>query len=340
MQEWLTERRPHYTMKDEVHIIPLADRERWEAEHRVDGLPSQAWSYAWALSASGVQPQLAVVHAGGARMVMPFFERDWLGTTDVATTLGLSGASIAPNSTAPLSLWQEFATAQGWVDGYIQLATSVDLAPGSVPGELVARNAVFLLDLEPERIIKSASRTIRTKIYHAAKNGYALIDQKPVLAEALARLYPEAMRRLGAQPHYFFSEESLHRWVHNPASLVLGASLDDAIQAVCVFNIANGCAEAHIMGSTERGRSLLPWLIWQGATQLRQRGATILNLGGGGHPGDGLYRFKERFGGNPKSLRAVRQIYDKARYRDLCRQAGVSMLQAARFPAYRAGSMF
>jgi hypothetical protein len=118
---------------DKIQIISLEERERWQHQYLKGGLPCHSWTYAWGLSASGVEPKLAVVCAGGARMLLPFFERRWLGMTDVTTIVGLSGASITPSSAcAPLSLWHEFAAEQSWIAGYIQLAISVEPDPASV----------------------------------------------------------------------------------------------------------------------------------------------------------------------------------------------------------------
>src|SRR5712692_6838493 len=124
------------SMTEDITILCLDDRDRWIAEHQNGGLPSQSWHYAWGLSATGVAPKLAVVRAGGARMLLPFIERSRRGTTDIATILGLSGASMTPTSSAPLGLWQEYAAAQGWVAGYIQLALSVDLPAAQRPGRI------------------------------------------------------------------------------------------------------------------------------------------------------------------------------------------------------------
>jgi len=46
--------------------------------------------------------------------------------------------------------------------------------------------------------------------------------------------------------------------------------------------------------------------------------------GGGALAGGGIYRFKEPLNGAKKLLRAVYQVYDAAKYDELCRQAGVS----------------
>src|SRR5437763_3608939 len=104
-------------MTDEIRILSLAERELWEAELRDGGLPSQSWGYAWGLSASGVEPQLAVVRAEGARMLLPFLKRYWVGTIDIATLPGSSGAHIVPASAAPIVLWRNFAKARGWIAG-------------------------------------------------------------------------------------------------------------------------------------------------------------------------------------------------------------------------------
>src|SRR5260221_11056500 len=119
-------------MADRIDIITLDDKDRWLAEVKEFGLPSQSWSYANGLSAAGITRKLGIVCAKGARMLLPFYERDWEGAVDISTIVGGSGASVLPCSLAPLSLWREFAVARGWVAGYIQLSSEIqfDQAPG------------------------------------------------------------------------------------------------------------------------------------------------------------------------------------------------------------------
>ncbi|MEA2714843.1 MAG: hypothetical protein QOK27_2804 [Gemmatimonadales bacterium] len=268
-------------------------------------------------------------------MVMPFFEREWAGRTDIATIQGLSGASISPSSTAPLSLWREYAASQGWVAGYIQLATSVELGE-RVPGaELVISNWVFLLDLTKGDVLDSASTIVRRKVRKAVKLGAVLVDDRSVLTERMKLLYPLAMERVGAPSRYRFSAQTLERWALDPSSIVLGARVGDDIEAVSVFSVAGRGAEYNINASTECGRDLTAWLIWNAASRLRERGIAELNLGGGVSPGDGVYRFKERFNGASKPVRAVCQIYDRASYDELCGHADAAASQGW-FPAYRA----
>jgi len=321
----------------DVEIVTLEDRDRWLEAHREAGLPSQSWQYAWALSASNIAPRLAVVRAGGARMLLPFYAREWHGSVDIATLIGTSGALIVPDSAAPLALWQEYATAQGWVAGYLQLSTSVDVRGQTIAGELIDLNEWFVLDLSREGLFEGFADSVRQKLKRCSADGTMLVEDRSALSESLRRLFPLAMKRVGARPHYGFSPESLDRWAMEPSSVVLGARRNEAIEAVSVFVVAGHEAEYHINGSTERGRDLAAWLIWQAILRLQAEGVRSLHLGGGVTLGDGLYQFKRRFGGAPRTLRAVRQIYDRPRYLELCRLANVSPSYHW-FPAYRASA--
>jgi hypothetical protein len=322
-------------MDGDIRIITLEDSRAWIKEVSLDGLPCQSWGYAWGLQASGVNPKLAVVRSEGARMLLPFVERQWMGAIDIVTIPGPSGASVTPGSIAPLSLWREYAKSQGWVAGYIRLSPRFGINCSTQNDEIKEVKTAVLLDLEGPNILSISSRSIRTKIYQADRQGFELIDSKEVLAGVLACHYPEAMVRVGAHPLFQFSIESLYRWVNAPGSLVLGARLAGAIEAVCLFFVGNDYAEAHVMGTSEKGRPLLPWLISKGASRLRDRGVKTLDIGGGLQQGDGLSRFKERFGGIPSPIRAAHQIYDGDRYKALCSAAGLTH-PTDWFPAYRA----
>jgi len=321
---------------DDVEVLGIEDQERWIAAHREGGLPAQSWHYAWALSAGGVQPRLAIVRSGGARMLMPFYEREWRGSIDIATILGPSGASILPNSAAPLALWHEYAAAQHWVAGYVQLSTSVDLSRQALVGDVVDLNEWYVLDLRPENLLATFAESVRQKVQQCSSDGTVLIEERHLLAESLRRLFPIAMERVDARPHYRFSAATLDRWALDPSSIVLGASLDNAVEAVSVFIVAGDEAEYHLNACSERGRGHAAWLIWNAILRLKAVGVRTLHLGGGVKRGDGLDQFKRRFRGTPKMVRAVRQIYDRPRYLELCRLANVPPTHHW-FPAYRAG---
>jgi hypothetical protein len=315
-------------MSEDVAIVLLDDRERWEAEHRDTGLPSQSWTYAYALRASGIEPRLAIVRSNGARMLLPFFERSFKGTTDIATIPGLSGASIEASASAPVGLWHEYATEQGWICGYIQLALSVEFGHNLPYSDVVTHNQVFILDLDNPNILGTFSRNLRRKIRDAERCGIVLVDEPAPLAESVTRLHPA----LVGTGH--FSPETLSRWTHDPACVGVGASIGDQIEAVHLYRVEREYAEGHLAATSKRGRNLGAWLICKAIERLQQRGVRRLNIGGGGHIGDGIYQFKQRFNVAPTPLRSLRQIYDRERYEHLCEGVGTLVLDPW-FPPYR-----
>lgn len=203
-------------------------------------------------------------------------------------------------------------------------------------GELVTVNEVLLLELQGD-VLAGASDSIRQKIKLGQRLAVALVDDRAQLARSLQALHPLTVRRTQASALYHFSAESLARWVADEDTVVLGARLDGSIEAVSLFSVAGGHAEYHLNASSERGRDLAAWLLWQAIRRLRERGVGMLNLGGGAKPGDGVHQFKRRLGAAPAPLRAARQIYDLRRYRELCAAAGVEPA-ASRFPAYHASA--
>jgi hypothetical protein len=321
-------------MTEAVDIIPLADRERWIDAQHCDGLPGQAWSYAHALEASGIEPQLAVVRAGGARMLLPFFERSWRGHRDIATLLGLSGASVSPPCAAPLVLWSEFAAAQGWVAGYLHFGNDLPAMPAPL-ASLLATHTLYALDLSLEDPFAAASAIVRRKLRKAEAAGVELVEAPDELEEALPRLYRQAAWRQEASRAYALPEETLHRWVRSPDILALGARMAGNIEAISLFPFTGARAEYHINASSDAGRSFSTWLIGAAARKLRQRGVAWLNIGGGLEAGDSLDHYKARFQGVPFQVRTLGQIYDPARYDALCVEAGTAPDAPGWFPAYR-----
>ena len=320
-------------MNDRVLVFSLHDRDAWIAAHRDCGLPTQSWHYARALSASGVEPKLAVVDADGARMLLPFFEREWRGSIDIASLIG-SSASITPGNAAPLALWHEYAADRGWVAGYMQMSTTTDLRENDVAGELIDINEWFELDIERENLQRTFSETVRQKIKAADISAVSLVEDRTRLTDSLIELFPVLMARLGARSRYQFAPETLNEWANAPSALLLGADLGTGIEAVSLFLVHRDQAEYQLNACSERGRDLAAWLIWNAIVRLQPLGVRTLHLGGGVRRGDGLYQFKQKFHGMAKPLRAVRQIYHPAKYQQLCAEAGRTFA-GDWFPAYR-----
>lgn len=316
-----------------VEVLGLADRDAWEAAV-ADGLPSQSWNYAYALSASGIDPRLAIVRAGGSSMRVPFHERRFDDAVDVATYMATAGVTIDGDPAPVLAAWREHARAQGWVAGYLQLCTDVGF-PGDPPTSLVELNEWFVLALGGLRVPQDFSTIVGRKMRRAETDGFRTIDDRSALADAVVSLFPQAMDRLGARGHYRFGEQTLRRWCGEADSVLVGVGRDGLPDAVSLFTVHGSEAEYHLNASSESGRPAAALLLCRGIAELQARGVRRLHLGGGVRRGDGLHQFKQRFRGEPRPLRALREIYDPVAYAALCDKTGVSAGEGW-FPAYRA----
>lgn len=322
-------------MTAEIRVATLRDPEIWHGFHAESGIPSHSWSYAATFAASGIAPRIARVSDGHGRLIIPFYERAWRGTTDVCTLLSVSGAYARPPVAGLVDAWSEFSRAQGWVAGYLQFGPE---SPQEGLEDAHEANEVFLVDLAVPDILAPASQLIRRKVRRAAAEGATLVENRDALAEALVHLYPRTLERVGASAAYSLPAAALHVLAQASEVMILGAGGPERIESVMVFPYTGQRAEFFLNAGTERGRSLSAWLLTQAMRRLAGAGVEVLNLGGGVRTGDGLHRFKAMFGASSRPLRALRQIYDAETYTRLCAQAGARP-GTAWFPGYRAAGL-
>jgi len=268
-------------------------------------------------------------------MLVPFLERTWHGTTDIATIMGMSGGSIHPPAAAPLLSWRGYARSRGWVAGYLHFSTAVEVAQCLEADEPTVANTVYHLDLHQSDVLTRASPTVREKIRSADRAGAQISEDPQELLHHLQTLYPVTMQRLGARPHYFLPAATFERWVLNPGTLLLGARIGNEVEAVSLFRWAGQHAEYELNASTLRGRPLAAWLVAKGIEKLRALGVQTLNMGGGVRDGDGVAMFKQRFNGSPRKVISIGQIYNRDLYDRLCLEAG-NPDPSRWFPPYRA----
>lgn len=319
-------------MMANIRIATLSDKSLWDDIRAMSGIPSHSWSYAKAWSHSGIDPRLALVSSGGGSLIIPYYERFWQGTIDICTVLSVSGAYAHPPLARLAESWSDFSRAQGWVAGYLQFGPE---SPRAGLEDALEGNEVFLLDLTLPDLLAPASQLIRRKVRRAAAEGATLVQDPEALTQALVRLYPQTMERVGASAAYSLPDEALQGIARASDVMMLGAGGPDGIEAVMAFPFTSRRAELFINAGTERGRDLNAWLLWQAMQRLATAGIEVLNLGGGVRKGDGLYRFKSMFGAASQPLRALHQIYDAETYSRLCAQAGAGP-GSAWFPPYRA----
>jgi hypothetical protein len=317
----------------DLKIWSLAQRADWQKANGEFALPSQSWLYASALSASGYEPQLAVIEARGSKLFLPYFERTFSGTTDIATLPSLSGGTAIGPIGPVLEIWRDYAASRGWVAGYLYIGSGLEATEGRDAYEVFEHGALFALNPMTWSPQTSTSATIRQKIALAQRKAANYVSGEAVPRGCLERLYLTTMRRLGTEPA--FSSATLAQWEEGePNTLVAALTVAGKAEAIHLVHISGRHAELHLAGSTEEGRDLSAFLYSQMILTLRSRGVEYLNLGGGAHPDNGLYKFESWLGGQPKPRRALHQVYDPARYADLCARAGMETTNSG-FPAYR-----
>lgn len=317
-----------------VTVLTLADRAPWDAAHAEAGLPSQSWAYARGLAETGIDPRLAVVEAGGARLLLPFFERPIPGhdRTDIATLPGLSGAGVTPDSLAPFAAWSDYARDRGWVSGYIQLAVANHGLQALDPAHIRAHNVMFRFDLERWAFDTSVRKKRRWTIRAGDRMGAVLVTGTARLGQTFLDLHYPAMTRLGAAS--VFPPGCFAHWFQDPAVQLLGAEIDGRIEAVQLVRTHGIQAEIPLVATSEPGRELTNWLFWQATEHLRPQGVRYLNIGGYKTENDGIHRSKRRFNADEFPLLSLRQVYDQGAFDALCAAAG-DRLAPGRFPPYR-----
>ena len=164
---------------DTITLIALADRPAWELATRA-ALPGQSWGHAAGLAADGYKPELAVVRAQGAKLILPFHRRDADGAVDIATLPGLSGAMVAGDTFAPLAAWSRFAARQGWVAGYIQLSPENDALQVPPPDVCKTSNVLYVFDSHDWSIETSIGHNMRRNLKAGDRIGAQLVtDVRP-----------------------------------------------------------------------------------------------------------------------------------------------------------------
>jgi hypothetical protein len=324
----------------EIRCLTVADRAAWEAV-TAEALPAQSWGHAAGLAAGGWDPELAVVTAGrgaeAGRLILPFHRRKSGRAVDVATLPGLSGALLQGAPLAPLRAWADFAAAQGWVAGYMQLAPVAEGLPregllSEGLGRIAEHNALFVFDLASWDIDDSIGANMRRSIRLGGRLGARLVTDPARIGPVFAALYARTLAR-GTTPAAF-GGAVLAGWFAQAGTLAFAAEVGGEIVAAQLGRASGGWADLHLAGATDAGRPCQAWLIARAIEACRSMGLRQANIGGYGVAGDGLHRMKARLGAREVPLRSLRQVYDPARFAALCAAAGADP-EDAYFPPWR-----
>lgn len=326
---------------DGWRLIPTSDPDGWR--DALDGLPhafAHSWESCRAMElTTGHETHLVELRAGSARAVCPVARRPIGDAVDLVTPLGYSGfvgVGTCPDFPAR---WRRLARSLGAVSGYLTLHPLLDQARWHDPAERDCHQLLYALDLRPDEatLFAGLSRNRQRQLRAGLAPGERLVDDGPALRDFFARHFAEVMAARGASAPYRLAPAAVATLLDAPQTLLVGVEANGLIETATMFAHTAHVGESLFNVSRPEGRRHAAVVTWHGLRRLKRLGVPWLNLGGGVRPGDGIAKFKERFGARPLPLCALKQVYDPAAYEALCRAAGADPAdRSGYFPAYRA----
>jgi hypothetical protein len=319
-------------------IIPLEDREGWErALEAVPHMFGHTWGSAHAHRlTTGHRTFLYEARDGASRVVCPLVERPVGDRCDLAGPYGVAGLAGTGPWSGVAGRLAVLAQGRGYVTGFITINPLFGDSSYAGEEKRTAVNDAYALDLAlgPEALYRemSSGRRRELRTWRAALHE----DHHAPLAAFFCDLHPRFMERKGAPGHHRLARATLEALCAQPGVFLLGAPAGGPLEAVSVYGYTRHAADRLFSAWLPGGERHSAALDWSAAHRLCELGIPWLNLGGGLRRGDSLAEYKRRFGPEARPVWAIREVYDRPAYVDLCRCAGRDPEDRdAFFPPYR-----
>lgn len=167
--------------------------------------------------------------------------------------------------------------------------------------------------------------------------------------DAFVEIYLASMRRVGAQPQYFFDREYFASLVKalRPVMRLFLVRHGSQFVAATLITACNGIIQGHLGGTIDHALRWAPDKLLIDEVRLWgiARGFRVFHHGGGvGAQEDSLFRFKAGFSDHTHDFWTWRWIVDPPAYRALCESGALldgtsaSAITSGFFPAYRASA--
>jgi hypothetical protein len=324
--------------------VPSADRcielvSQTEWDQALEGIPhvfGHTWGACRALSFDGDGAKLYLAEGQGARVACPLIERPIDAHLDVATPYGFSGLTGTGPWPGFPQHWARFARERGYVAGYLAINALFGDDSFAEASTVTVVNETFVLDLRGGvEAVWAGLSTNRRRQLRGWEPGVHEADSER-LESFFVEQYPLTMERKRAAPRHRFSEATLVALCELPNTFLFGAINAGAIESASLFGHTPYAGDFLFNAALPGCQQHSVGLIWSAVHRLVELGVPWLNLGGGMSPGDSLAEFKARFGASALPMRAVKAVYDRAAYVELCRQRGVDPdNRDGFFPVYR-----
>ncbi len=285
---------------------------------------------------TGFTTYLYCFETDSARIVCPIAEREFAGYIDIVTPYGFSG--FVGNGHCPeFSLrWRQFVKERGYVCGYIALNPVFATDAYLNSNETYRSNTLYFLDLTRsiEELWSNLDRNRKRELKDLDKTNFIL--NRNALTHFFVENYPEFLRRVQASPASYFTRETLTSLCNLNNIVIVGAGAVEKIQAVYIFAYTRYASDCLFNVAVPEGRHYATALLWWGVNYLKSKQIPLLNLGGGVRENDSIARSKERFGPIKLPFRALKQVYNREIYEELCHRRAVDPTdKTGYFPAYR-----
>ena len=322
--------------------IPLDSGDEWRAALR--GVP-HAFGHTWenchsmALT-TGYETYLYRYDADGHTVVCPVAERPFRGHVDILTPYGFSGFAGTAAQPEFGEEWRQETRQRGYVCGYIGLNPLLCTPEWGHSTELHTHNQIYALDLQLDTDELHANlSSARRRQLRKWPADVELVFERDRLKRFVAEHYRAFFQRKKAGAAYQFRRQTIEDLADHHNVMLLGVEGSDGLEEVMMLAFTPHAAEYVMSISNDDARRHAAHLIWEGVSQLKKRRVPWFNLGGGVHPGDGVARFKEHFGGRVFPLQSLKQVYDPESFRALCERAGADPQDlSGYFPPYHAPS--
>jgi hypothetical protein len=287
---------------------------------------------------TGVDIHLFVWEGSNGPVVCPVAERTFGDAVDVVTPYGFSGIVGAQPAKEADAAWRAVAQQRGWVCGYLQLSPL--LSPG-IPirdDEYRIAKSVYVFDLrlDEEELFSRLPRSRRRAVHRWRRSDASFVDDPERIIDFGVREYPRFLeRRASTAGAPIVGESAWRLLVEAPNTLAFGALVDDELVAINVLGYTTAGAEDLVLISKPGYQDLSMAFQWEGILKCKALGLPRLNIGGGIDPGDGVEQFKADLGALQVPLGTLRQVFDPARFSELCDRHPTGDTTEY-FPPYRA----
>ncbi len=301
----------------------------WRRLGRSDPYFAPAYLRAAALIGDG-EPA-AFVHRG---VVYPFLCRTLPGgRLDLTTAYGIGGPY---GHGAWRAAFRRECERRGVVSEFIRFHPLLENHRG-LSDVLVRRmHDVFTVDLQQddEGLLAQMRTGARWAVRRAQRLG--VVAERSDDLGAFHSLYLQTMRRVEAEPFYYFPIAYLEVLSEISDQLLVMSSGT----AAGVYLMGDGVLYYHLGGASLEGRQThaMNLVHFEAMRAGRRLGLRLLHLGGGLRQGDSLHRFKESVGAGRAVYYQGTAIHDEDAYRELCEIAGAAPDGDGYFPAYRASA--